>query len=224
MSPSSSLHISEARPSQQRQGCFSNFVESPVGLRISTISVNRPHSRQSIDRAYIFDFSNDMASTVLISTTKKSSFSTKDARSIGWSKSRKFLFDRKRKLLAWTVSLKSYLQKEYQKNLSLISQVAKDKTQTLITNRLSVSGMAGVIGDWLIALTSRSILTGWSRLGYEYNATTGIRTAISAYHNPILGTPLGQEERISALISYLLFLIKDLHSPNFILQGALIKF
>ena len=160
MSPNSSLHISETRPSQQRQGCFSNFVESPVGLRISTISVNRPHSRQSIDRAYIFDFSNDMASTVLISTTKKSSFSTRDARSIGWSKSRKFLFDRKRKLLAWTVSLKSYLQKEYQKNLSLISQVAKDKTQTLITNRLSVSGMAGVIGDWLIPLTSRSILTG----------------------------------------------------------------
>ena len=67
-------------------------------------SVNRLHSRQSIDRAYIFDFSNDMTSTVRISTTKKSSFSTKDARSIGWSKSRKFLFNRKTKLLAWAVS------------------------------------------------------------------------------------------------------------------------
>ena len=38
-------------------------------------------------------------------------------------------------LLAWIVSRKGYLQKEYQKNLPLLSQMPDDQAQSLITNR-----------------------------------------------------------------------------------------
>ena len=55
-------------------------------------------------------------------------------------------------LLAWTVSSKSYLQKEYQKNLPLLSQMLEDQAQSLITNRPGWSGIAGVVGGKLIQL------------------------------------------------------------------------
>ena len=50
-------------------------------------------------------------------------------------------------LLAWTVNGKSYLQEDYQKNLSLLSQMPEKRVQAPITNRLDVSGIGGVAGE-----------------------------------------------------------------------------
>ena len=46
-------------------------------------------------------------------------------------------------LLVWTVSWKSCLHKDYQKNLSLSSQMPKERAHLLITNHLGVSGISG---------------------------------------------------------------------------------
>ena len=46
-------------------------------------------------------------------------------------------------LLVWTVSWKSCLHKDYQKNLSLSSQMPKERAHALITNHLGVSGLSG---------------------------------------------------------------------------------
>ena len=57
-------------------------------------------------------------------------------------------------LLAWIVSGKGCLQKEYQRNLPLLLQMPDDQAQSLITNRPGISGIAGVLGDKLIPLNA----------------------------------------------------------------------
>ena len=57
-------------------------------------------------------------------------------------------------LLAWIASGKGYLQKEYQRNLPLLSQMPDDQAHSLITNRPGVSGIAGVLGNKLIPLNA----------------------------------------------------------------------
>ena len=49
-------------------------------------------------------------------------------------------------LLAWIVSGKGYLQREYERNLPLFSQMLDDQAQSRITNRPGVSGMPGLLG------------------------------------------------------------------------------
>ena len=56
-------------------------------------------------------------------------------------------------LLAWTVSEKDYMQKEFRKTLPLLSQMPEDQLQMLITNRPDVSGIAVVLKDELIPLS-----------------------------------------------------------------------
>ena len=57
-------------------------------------------------------------------------------------------------LLAWIVSGKSYLQKEYQRNLPLLPQMRDEQAQSLITNRTGISGIADVLGDKLTPLNA----------------------------------------------------------------------
>ena len=56
--------------------------------------------------------------------------------------------------LAWIVSGKGYLQKEYQRNLPPLSQMPDNQAQSLITNRPGVNGIAGALGDKLIPLNA----------------------------------------------------------------------
>ena len=56
--------------------------------------------------------------------------------------------------LAWIVSGKDYLQKEYQRNLPPLSQMPDNQAQSLIPNRPGVNGIAGVLGDKLIPLNA----------------------------------------------------------------------
>ena len=57
-------------------------------------------------------------------------------------------------LLAWIISGKGYLQKKYQRNLPVLSQVPDDQAQSIITNRPGINGIADVLGDKLISLNS----------------------------------------------------------------------
>ena len=56
--------------------------------------------------------------------------------------------------LAWIVSGKGYLQKEYRRNLPPLSQMPDNQAQSLITNRPGVNGIAGALGDKLIPLNA----------------------------------------------------------------------
>ena len=56
-------------------------------------------------------------------------------------------------LLAWTVSGKNYMQKEFWETLPLLSQIPEDPVEMLITNQPGVSGIAGVLKDRLISLS-----------------------------------------------------------------------
>ena len=60
----------------------------------------------------------------------------------------------KLRLVAWTISGKSYLQKKFQRTLQSLSQVPKGKVQSLITDRPRESGIAGVVGNKLIPLVA----------------------------------------------------------------------
>ena len=44
-------------------------------------------------------------------------------------------------------------------------------------------------------------LTECYNMGYEHSTIAGVRSAISAYHDPINGIPIGKESRISALLA-----------------------
>ena len=57
-------------------------------------------------------------------------------------------------LLAWIVSGKGYLQKEYQREMPLLLQMPDDQAQSLITNRPGISGIADVLGDKLTPLNA----------------------------------------------------------------------
>ena len=56
------------------------------------------------------------------------------------------------RLVAWTVSGKTFLQKEYQKGLQTLSRHLGEREQQLITNRPGESGLAGVLKNMLIPL------------------------------------------------------------------------
>ena len=56
------------------------------------------------------------------------------------------------RLVAWTISGKDWLRKEFQRKLPHLSQIQDEVGQNLIMNRPGESGIAGVLGDKLIPL------------------------------------------------------------------------
>ena len=99
-----------------------------------------------------------MANTVVVPSTsanvnKKSLVTSKYSRSFDRTKQNYQLIENQNlQLLAWTVSGKSYLQKDSQKILPSLMQIPEGQGQSLITNRRGVSGLAGVLKEKLIPL------------------------------------------------------------------------
>ena len=62
------------------------------------------------------------------------------------------LENRSLRLLAWKVSGKNYLQREFQKGLPISSPAQEEMEQDLITNRPGESSIIGVLGNRLIPL------------------------------------------------------------------------
>ena len=124
---------------------------------------------------------------------------------IGTNKQNHKLIEKKNlQLLAWTVSGKSYLQKDYQKCLPSLFQFPEGQGQPLIRNWPGISGIAGDLREKLIPLDALCVvqfLTECFQEGFKYNTVAGFRSAISAYHNPIQGIPVGKHPRISDLLT-----------------------
>ena len=56
------------------------------------------------------------------------------------------------KLMAWKISRKTWLRKEFQTRLPILSQIPEDQALQLITNWPAKNGLAGVVKDRLIQL------------------------------------------------------------------------
>ena len=56
------------------------------------------------------------------------------------------------KLMAWKISGKTWLRKEFQTRLPILSQIPEDQALQLITNRPGKNGLAGVVKNRLIQL------------------------------------------------------------------------
>ena len=70
VSPNSSLHVVETRTLQQKQGCFSDLMDTHEELYFTTILADRSGFEESGNRSGNFDLNNtNVADTVLVSTT-----------------------------------------------------------------------------------------------------------------------------------------------------------
>ena len=69
-------------------------------------------------------------------------------------KTHPFIQNSSLRLVAWLVSGKVYLQKEYQKGLLTLSQMPQEQVLSQIANRPGESGLTGVIGSKVISLVT----------------------------------------------------------------------
>lgn len=98
------FHVVKTRPLQQRQGCFSDLMDSYAVFCFPTFLFDRSGFKESGNRSGNFELNNtNVAGTVLLSITpsngsEKASSSTKDVQSIDRSILGKSCISRKRKL------------------------------------------------------------------------------------------------------------------------------
>ena len=105
--------------------------------------------------------------------------------------------------VTWTVSRESFLQREYYKNLLSLLLILGDREQSLIkTWRNFCDWCSGKkIDPFGCSLASVfQFLTEQYHEGWEYNTIAGYRSAISAFHNPIDSSTIGDHPRVSAML------------------------
>ena len=77
-----------------------------------------------------------------------------NSKPFGFAQSPRFVTKPKQGTSSSKNKRKGYLQKEYQRNLPLLSHMPDDQAQSLFTNRPGISGIADVLGDKLIQLNA----------------------------------------------------------------------
>ena len=117
------------------------------------------------------------------------------------------------RLAVWKVSGKVCKFKKFQAMLPNLSHIQGEKAQQRITNRLGVSGVAGVMKDKLILFKHLwitlliSCLKIWWRFlkilkfWLQYRTLNCLRSAISAYHVHIDGKSVGKHPKVCALLT-----------------------
>ena len=159
LTPIAHLYFREIGPLQPRERCLPNILDQQKGICFSPILSNRSGlKKDSIGPSNTDSSNHRMANTVVVPSTsanvnKKSLVTSKYSRSFDRTKQNYQLIENQNlQLLAWTVSGKSYLQKDSQKILPSLMQIPEGQGQSLITNRRGVSGLAGVLKEKLIPL------------------------------------------------------------------------
>ena len=110
------------------------------------------------------------------------------------------------KLMAWKISGKTWLRKEFQTRLPILSQISEDQSLQLITNRPGKKWVSWCSEKQINPVTC-SINFVFNFLGnlfenkYEYSTINSHRSAISAYHNLVEGKPVGQHISVCNLIT-----------------------
>jgi len=104
------------------------------------------------------------------------------------------------KLVAWTVSGKSYLQREFQEGLQISSQkqgtnANYESAWRRWSNWCDKQQVDPFSCDLTLIL---DYLAEFFESGLGFNGIASQRSTMSAYHDPIKGTPVGQHPRVSA--------------------------
>ena len=150
----------ENRPFQCRQGCVSSKLVPGSKLCLSPIQSDRTSTSKGPERKVNTNSYNaGMADSVLVSKSNGNGYintSSSPCYENLLSNPKKeihpLLLNQSLRLLAWKVSGKSYLQKEFQRGLPISSPTQEEWEQTLITNRPGESSIVGVMGNKLIPL------------------------------------------------------------------------
>ena len=110
----------------------------------------------------------------------------------------------KLRLLAWIISGKSFLQKEFQRTLQSLLQVPKGKVITHYEsawgkwdswcNRKQVDPISGRLNSVL------DFLAELFHSGLEWSTSPSYRSSISAFHDPIEGFSVGKHPRVCSLL------------------------
>ena len=138
-SSSPSLCLLETVSIQQRQGCFSNVLDSQKRICFSPIFSNKQSLTQSFDRSSNVNFENtSMANPILVPSITKAL----NSKPFGFAQCPRFVTKLKQGTSSSNNKRKGYLQKEYQRNLPLLSQMPDDLAQSLFTNRPGIIGIA----------------------------------------------------------------------------------
>ena len=160
VSPGNKLHVMETGSFQHRQRCVSDLLDAPEREHFPHFSLigqvlNKVQSEQTtlilITPAWQ---AQSWFPKLLQKSVRTPLLLPKNPELLlGPSKETHPLVERGNlQLLAWTISAISYTQKQFQKNLLLLSQMQGRQVQTLITNWPGVSGVVGVLKDKLIPL------------------------------------------------------------------------
>ena len=112
---------------------------------------NKQSLTQSFDRSSNVNFENkSIANPILVPSVTKAL----NSKPFGFAQSPRFVTKPKQGTSSSKNKRKGYLQKEYQRNLPLLSHMPDDQAQSLFTTRPGISGIADVLGDKLIQLNA----------------------------------------------------------------------
>ena len=162
VSPAPCIHRVETRPPQSRDRRNASDMVIPTPLCVSPILTDYQGTKQGETRQGTHDADNNtylanpaMVCRVVANVNEETGIAATQT----WSSDKPSRSDpptgknRTLRLAVWKVTGKSLLQKEFQKRLPTLSQVAGGRAQHLITNRPGESGLAGVLRDKLIHFT-----------------------------------------------------------------------
>ena len=159
ITPITTVHALENRPFQSAQGCFSEILDSQVCVCFSPICIHRKGSPESISGSLSNAYNNpSMARPTMVSKTSKmiakkptTPTSTQDLLKDPTGKLNPIVMQNSLRLVAWTISDRTYLQKEYHKGFPTLLQTIDEHLQSSITSQLGRSGVAGVLnGRYLL--------------------------------------------------------------------------
>ena len=158
--PSTSrLYGLETRSSQSGNRCSPTEIEKPgTSICFSPFLTDRKSSLKSQGRGINNDFGNfnwpaqpwygqilDLCITEPLLLSQSQEFLVDPKGQI-----HPLVLNKTLKLMAWKISGKTWLRKEFQTRLPILSQIPEDQALQLITNRPGKNGLAGVVKNRLI--------------------------------------------------------------------------
>ena len=214
ISSSSSIHVLENRPLQQRERCISGGMVPVSGICVFTVlfirkGSEKDRSGESNDDVSGSSLANSNMVSAAFSNVNNGSYSNSIVpRSLTGSRGKKSPSSSKPEVTTGGLdSFRSRLETEgISKQAS--SLIAASRRKGTISHYESAwrkwsswcsreqvdpfSAPLGKILDFLASLFQE---------GLQYSTTAGYRSALSAYHDPIDGISVGQHPRVSALLT-----------------------
>lgn len=208
------VRVVETRPILSQGGCFSDVLGRPSKVCVSSLLSDRPGAKQGSTRTSRDNSNNSsLARTSMVSKTPTNVY----PKTATDSNFHKFVDKSTRGVSPSDTRRDSKFSGLADFRQTLETEGISSKAANLISNARrssSISHYESAWGKWSswarqqevdpISCSIGSILDFLAELfekGLKYNTICTYRSAISAYHKPFEGKPIGQNSRISALIT-----------------------